>query len=75
MIKCKKYGEEHASWRSDVVTAKQKRLIAEMNEFSEFPLPPFNGKTKGEAFDYINAYLAKSHEIFNQYEDSYGNQD
>lgn len=75
--------EEHPTWRNDVVTDwrndpvtdKQKRLIAEMNEFSEFPLPPFTGKTKGEASDYISANLSKSHEKFDLYEDNYGNQD
>ena len=63
------------SWRSDPITDNQKRLIEEMNEFSEFPLPEFIGTTKGEASDYINANLVKSYQIFDPYEDNYGNQD
>lgn len=46
-------------WRSEPITEKQKNLIHEMNECSEFPMPKFNGKTKGEASDYINANLKK----------------
>ena len=50
------------SWRNDPVTEKQLKMITDMIEFSEFPLPKFTGKTKGEASDYINKWLSKSHE-------------
>lgn len=50
------------SWRDDPVTEKQLNLIIEMNEFSEWPLPAFTGTTKGEACDYINKWIGKSHE-------------
>ena len=47
--------------RNDPVTQKQLYYIMEMNEFSEFPLPKFEGKTKGEAYDYINKYIKQAH--------------
>ena len=49
-------------WRSDRATEKQLAYIAEMNEFSEFPLPKFTGTTKGEAADYINKWSKRAHE-------------
>ena len=49
------------SWRNDPITEKQKSLISDMIEFSEYPLPTFTGKTKGEASDYIDKYIAISH--------------
>lgn len=45
------------SWRNDPVTDKQLQLINDMFEFSDYPLPLFEGKTKGEASDYINKYV------------------
>ena len=51
-------------WRNDPITEKQKQYIAEMQEFSEFPLPPFTGTTKGEASDYINKYIKQAHYKF-----------
>ena len=54
----------HINWRDDPATHKQIKLIEEMQEFSEFPLPAFTGTTKGEAYDYISAHLAISHERF-----------
>ena len=52
-------------------TEKQLKLIMEMNEFSEFPLPKFDGKTKQEASEYISKYLKISHECMNLYEMSH----
>ena len=49
------------NWRNDSVTQKQLDYIMEMNEFSEFPLPKFEGKTKGEAYDYINENSKLAH--------------
>ena len=49
-------------WRKDEITEKQKSYIAEMQEFSEYPLPAFTGTTKGEAADYINKYTKLAHE-------------
>ena len=33
-----------------------------MNEYSEYPLPPFIGTTRGQASDYINKYSKMAHE-------------
>ncbi len=49
-------------WRNDAVTEKQMNHIIEMSEHSEYPLPTFNGKTKGEAYDYIQKYSKLAHE-------------
>ena len=54
------------SWRYDLATEKQKQLIRDMNEFSEYPLPDINleNATKGECSDYIDANFARSHESY-----------
>lgn len=57
-----------SGWRDEPATEKQKNLIAEMHEFSLFPLPLFTGKTKGEAADYIDKYIKLAHEDFDAYE-------
>lgn len=44
------------SWRDDEITKKQKDYIALIQEFSYYPLPEFDGTTKGEASDYIDKY-------------------
>jgi hypothetical protein len=49
-------------WRSKKPTEKQLRYIEEMQEFSEFPLPKFEGHTRGEAADYIDKYIEQAHE-------------
>lgn len=59
------------TWRDDPVTEKQRKLIFELCEFSEFPLPPFTGKTKGEASDWIDANIKKAHECMDLYEMSH----
>lgn len=51
-----------SNWRDDPATSKQIAYIQEMQEFSEYPLPPFNGKTKGEASDYIDEHWKLAHE-------------
>ena len=43
-----------SNWKNEPITEKQKRFIEQMNEFSPYPLPPFKGTTKGEAYVYIN---------------------
>lgn len=43
-------------WRNEPATERQLGYIAEMNEFSLYPLPPFDGTTKGEASDYIDRW-------------------
>ena len=58
------------NWRSDLPTEKQIAYIKELQEFSEFPLPKFEGKTKGEASDYIDKWNKKAHEKFDY--DSHG---
>ena len=50
------------NWRDEPITEKQQRLIDDMQEFSEYPLPLFSGTTKGEAYDYIDKWIGKSHE-------------
>lgn len=52
-------------------TEKQLKLIAEMQEFSEFPIPRFDGTTKQEASEYIDKWLSKSHECMDLYEMSH----
>ncbi len=54
--------------RKEPITEKQKKLIAEMCEMSEFPLEPFKGTTKGEASDWIDRNMKRAHESVNQYE-------
>lgn len=43
-------------WRSKEPTEKQLVYIRDMMEFSPYPLPMFEGKTRGEAADYIGQY-------------------
>ena len=50
------------TWRDDPATEKQLKMIRNMQEFSDLPLPSFAGKTKGEASDYIDRLIAKAHE-------------
>lgn len=56
-------------WRDEPATEKQKKLITQMNDFSDFPLPKIDlsRATKGEASDYIDRNLALSHESINAY--------
>jgi len=49
-------------WRSKPITEKQKKYIEEMHEFSEYPLPTFEGTTRGEASDYIDKWTKFAHE-------------
>lgn len=61
------------SWRNDPITEKQKAMISDMMEFSEYPLQKFTGKTKGEASDYIDKYIAISHQtLLDYYDESQG---
>ena len=50
------------SWRDKEPTQKQLDLIEEMEEYSDFPLPPFIGKTRGEAHDWIKSNWELAHE-------------
>lgn len=50
------------SWRLRPITKKQKDCINDMQEFSEYPLPKFEGETRGEASDYIEKYSKIAHE-------------
>ena len=52
------------SWRDDPITDKQDALIAQIEEdacMNGAFIPPFQGKTKGEASDYISAFIRASH--------------
>ena len=66
------------SWRDDPVTEKQLNYIEQMQEDAgmngAIPLPPFTGKTKGEACDYISENQNKVFESFDYYShmDNYG---
>lgn len=53
------------TWRDDPITDKQKTLIDDMMEYSDYPLPQFTGTTKGEASDYIDKYGKLAHEDVN----------
>lgn len=56
------------TWRSDPATEKQLTLIAQIQEDAgingAMPLPPFRGKTKGEASDYIVNNYGKQFKAF-----------
>ena len=66
------------NWRYDPATQKQLDMIASMQENAgmngAIPLPPFRGKTKGEAFDYILDNYNKQYESFDyaSHGDNYG---
>ena len=53
------------SWRDKEITEKQKQCIAEMQEFSCYPLPKFEGTTRGEASDYIDKWHKLGYEDVN----------
>lgn len=56
---------------SDKATEKQLRYIAELQEFSEYPLPAFTGTTKKEASDYIDKWAKLAHRtLVDAYEES-----
>lgn len=47
-------------WKNEPATDKQLTYIAEMQEFSAFPIPKFTGTTKGEACNYVEKYSIMS---------------
>lgn len=59
---------------NEPVTKRQKAYIANMMEFSDFPLPRFTGTTKKEASEYISRYNKMAHESFDfdGHADNYG---
>lgn len=59
------------SWRDEPITDKQLAYISFIQEFSEWPLPLFDGKTKGQAADWINENSWKAYErIVSEHEDA-----
>ena len=62
------------SWRNDPITEKQENMIARMEEDAMMNgawIPPFHGKTKGEACDYIGNFIGVVHHAFyNLHEDA-----
>ena len=62
------------NWRDAPITDKQMEYIRDMQEFSVFPIPDFDGKTRGEASDYIDRYAKMAHEGFDfaSHGDNYG---
>lgn len=53
------------NWRDKEPTISQIACIMEMQEFSIYPLPVFEGKTRGEAADYIDKWGKLAHEDVN----------
>lgn len=49
-------------WKDKEITKKQMDYIIRINEFSEYSLPQFKGKTRGKASNYINKYSKLVHE-------------
>ena len=59
------------NWRNLPPTQKQLDYIAELCEMSDHPLPRYEGKTRGEASDWINANASSAHTMFyNPHEDA-----
>lgn len=54
-----------SDWRSKPITDKQKECIEAMMEFSAYPIPKFEGTTRGEAADYIDKFGKFAHEDVN----------
>ena len=52
-----------STWRNELPTKKQLETIEAMEEFSEYPIPHFEGKTKGESSDYIDKWAGLAFEI------------
>ena len=44
------------NWRDLPITENQRDFIADIMEFSAYHPPRFNGTTRGEASDYIDAH-------------------
>lgn len=59
-------------WADCPVSEAQLNYIREMQEMSEYPLPPFTGKTRGEASDYIDKWHRLAHERVDDSADNYG---
>lgn len=53
--------QEELPWRDKPITEKQKKLIAEMLEFSDYPLEDFKATTRGEASDWIDRNMKLAH--------------
>lgn len=53
------------NWRNEPATEKQLEYIAYIQEFAYIDVPLFNGKTKGEASDYIDKYREYAHYDWN----------
>lgn len=49
------------AWRDEPATELQLAYIAEMQEFSPYPIARFNGTTRGDASDYIDRWKEMSH--------------
>lgn len=54
--------DEYATAWTNRPTEKQLQYIQELQEFSDYPLPPFTGTTKQEASDYIDEWTTLAHE-------------
>ena len=62
------------NWRNDPITEKQEAMIATIQEdayMNDAYVPPFNGKTKGEAYDWISVNINKRfYSMYNPHEDA-----
>lgn len=61
------------SWHELPVTQAQLQYIEELQDMSEYPLPQFLGTTRGEASDYIEAWVKVAHERI--VDDNWGDQE
>lgn len=52
----------HVSWRDKPMTEKQIEMIKNMYANTEIPIPKFEGRTRGEASDFIDKWLSTTHE-------------
>ena len=49
--------QNFGTWTNEPATEKQISYIKAMQEHSPYPIPKFEGKTKGEAAEYIDKYV------------------
>lgn len=63
---------ERLSWRQGPASEAQLAYIRDLQEMSEYPLPLFTGKTRGEASDYIDKWHRLAHERVDDKADNYG---
>lgn len=62
------------NWRVKPITEKQEQMIAQIEVdaiMNDSFIPPFDGVTRGDAADYISAYIGACHySVYNPHEDA-----